>query len=92
MKATANSKTVTANIIAKGIKDIIDIIPPTINIFHINPANITNNICPAVILAANLTPNDRALTVFDINSSVTINGANNKGLPFGIKALKKLYL
>jgi hypothetical protein len=48
--------------------------------------------CPAVIFAASLTPNDNALTAFDIISSVTIKGANGKGLPFGMKALKKFCL
>ena len=42
-----------------------------------------NNRCPAVILAANRTPNVIALMEYDINSIGTISGANKRGVPTG---------
>lgn len=42
-----------------------------------------NNIWPAVILAANLNPNDTFLARYDINSIVTSKGKRAKGQPAG---------
>jgi len=58
--------------------------PPAINIFHVKPANILNNKCPAVKLAANRTPKVKALAAYDTNSIITKKGAKANGLPEGI--------
>lgn len=62
---------------------------PDINIFHVNPANIANNKCPAVIFAASRTPNVIAFVLYDINSIGTISGAIPIGVPAGINIAKK---
>lgn len=42
-----------------------------------------NNICPAVILAANLNPNEICLAIYDINSIKTKSGNKLKEQPEG---------
>lgn len=81
-------------IINNGNIEPIVINPPAINISHANWAKIANNKCPAVILAANRTPKENALAVYDINSTITKNGAKYIGLPLGKKVEKNndLYL
>ena len=50
---------------------------------YVNPLSIFNNICPAKILAANLSPKDTFLAKYDINSINTNNGTNPRGQPAG---------
>jgi hypothetical protein len=57
-----------------------------------NVDNIFNNVCPAVILANNLTPKETALAIYDTNSIRTNNGTNAKGVPEGTKKAKKCNL
>ena len=61
-----------------------DNIPPAVNIVHVKPDNIANNKCPAVMFAANRTPNDTPFANCDISSITTKNIANTIGLPDGI--------
>ena len=42
-----------------------------------------NNMCPAVMLAANLRPNETFLARYDMNSIVTNKGKSAKGQPAG---------
>ena len=58
--------------------------PPAVIIVYANPDKIANNKCPAVIFAANRTPNDTPFANCDINSITTKNGASTSGLPPGI--------
>ena len=83
------SATAISNIVINTTTNIGNIlntesIPPAVNIVHVNPDNIANNKCPAVIFAANRTPNDTPLASCDINSITTKNPANTNGLPPGI--------
>ena len=82
--ATASSNIVTHTTI--NIGNILNtvIIPPAVNIVQVNPDNIANNKCPAVIFAANRTPRDTPFANWDINSITTKNPANTIGLPPGI--------
>ncbi len=89
---TAISKPDINNTTKNGAILAIDTNPPAINIFHVNPANIANNKCPAVILAANRTPNDIAFAECDTNSTNTKKGANHNGHPAGKNILKKFNL
>ena len=52
------------------------------------PANIFNNIWPAVILAANLNPNEIFRAKYDINSIKTYKGNRAKGHPAGTNSEK----
>jgi len=61
ISATAISSPVIATTIANGSVPNTAISPPVNNIFHANPDNIASNKCPAVIFAANRTPNVIAL-------------------------------
>ena len=88
INATAISSTVINRTIAKGKMLNTANSPPAVSIVHVNPANIANSKCPAVILAANRTPKDTALAVCDTSSIITMNGANAKGLPAGINIEK----
>lgn len=61
IKATPISKVVINNTINNGNILATAIKPPAVNIVHVNPDKIANNKCPAIILAANRTPNEIAL-------------------------------
>jgi uncharacterized membrane protein len=61
MTATAISIIVINKTIHKGNKLTIEIIPPAVIIFQVNPDKMANSKCPAVMLAANRTPNEIAL-------------------------------
>jgi len=76
-------KTIT---IGKILANVIK--PPAVNIVQANPDNIVNNKCPAVIFAANRTPNDTGFIKCDINSIITKNGAATIGAPNGINIEK----
>jgi len=63
-------------------------IPPAVKKFHVNTDSIVNSKCPAVILAANLSPRDSAFAKCEMNSIMTKNGAIPKGAPAGINIEK----
>lgn len=75
----------------KGKKPKIPI-NPALNILKVNPLNINNNICPANILAASLSPNDIFLAIKDIVSINTNKGNKAKGQPLGTNNAKNLIL
>lgn len=56
--AIANSRPENAIIKLKGIKPKKKNSNPDVIILYVNPLKILSNICPAVILAANLSPKD----------------------------------
>ena len=76
----------------KGAILAIEMKPPAINMFQVNPAKIAKSKWPAVILAANRTPKEIALAKWDTNSTKTRKGANHKGHPAGKNIAKKLNL
>ncbi len=88
MKAMANSKPEKAIINNKGINPNKKKIAPEFIILYTKPLNILNNICPAVILAANLRPKDTFLAKYEINSIKTNKGNKGKGQPAGTKRAK----
>jgi hypothetical protein len=47
----------------KGKMLAIEINPPAVNIVHVKPDRIANRRCPAVMLAANLTPKEIAFAI-----------------------------
>ena len=63
IKAMANSSPEKAIINNKGINPKMKNISPEFIILYTKPLNILNNIWPAVILAANLNPNDTFLAM-----------------------------
>ena len=83
MNAIANSRPEKAIINTNGSKPNTKKIIPEFIILYTNPLNILNNICPAVILAANLNPNDTFLAKYEINSIVTNKGKSAIGQPAG---------
>lgn len=88
IKATAISKNVINTITKNGNTLNTAITPDAVNICHVNPANIANNRCPAVIFAANRTPKLIAFAPCDTNSIGISSGANTNGLPLGMKFAK----
>jgi hypothetical protein len=58
--------------------------PPAVNIVQQKPERIANKRCPAVMLAANRTPNEIALATCEIISITTKKGAMTIGAPLGM--------
>jgi hypothetical protein len=56
------------------------------------PESIFSNECPATRLANNLTPKEKALAIYEINSIKTNKGTKAKGVPAGTKKEKKCNL
>jgi len=54
---------------------------PDVIIEYVNPLNIINSKCPAIIFAPSLNPNDMFLAKYDTNSINTNKGTNPKGQP-----------
>ena len=85
INATAISNIVIKTTTKNGNTLTIEIIPPAVNIVHVNPLKIANNKCPAVMFALNRKPRLIAFTICDTNSIGINNGANAIGDPLSIK-------
>src|SRR5437879_5424245 len=56
---------------------------PEVIILYVNPLKIFNSMCPANMLAANLSPKDTFLAKYEMNSIKTNRGTKPKGQPAG---------